>query len=742
MITLKEFEAALDELDFLNLAARTYVKFFIRLIKNHRPELADKAPGLLSIILFLQYALSGKSVCLRLDRESDSDGIKRMKSIIIESSIEENFEFLSGYVGDERKNYIIELRNRFDEFCIKTVDALDFKDPSWYEPFEGLLIRKSSAPDDCQNYPLVIADFGAPTIYFSRQYYEEYFIADYISRHMNLRQGIVWDLMVNNHSSQTDPNQTHDEKFLAISQHLSFLFGESPEIKWQKVAAATACLNNFTVITGGPGTGKTTTVVKLLFLILGLSPQASKLRIGLAAPTGKAANRMKESILNSMKSEKDKKLLSNYFEKFVAKNSSQEPSDFDFYKLIPTESTTIHKLLGINPSTQQTKFGPQRNIPYDVLIVDEASMIDLHLFYLLLQALNPQAKLILLGDKDQLPSVEAGSVLADICRNFLESKQRNNYFSDSKSYLERLCGYKLPDPDSEGVCNYSGNVSRLVKSHRFNADEGIGKLARLVNDYTPGNLSEFLHTEDDNVKFIEQGKDSDILEILDISGNGEKNGYKSLFDKAKELCSEELDLSREEDKAKELFEAFNQFRVLCSNRSDDTTGVNKINSLFDGFWWKKAKKEYAGNFLSKRSGGGFWYPGLPVMVTNNDYTLNLFNGDVGIAMICDNNQGEKEVQVLFQMSDGSFRYYPTSLLANYELAYAMTIHKSQGSEANRVIVMTKNKDTPFVTREILYTGITRAKNHVTLVGNVKLLESFCSRKIMRSSNLEARLNQM
>ncbi len=774
-----EFEKEIAKLDFLNLAALEYVKVFSKIIKSKHEDLINDAPTILTLILLLQHSLENKNICIRLDE--DKNDINQLKEIIAETYIEENRNYLRINEGESKDDQKAKMRELLNNFWQKTIDVINPSDDSWYQPFNNILCRVVDATEDlnAQNdevstinnpMPLIIYKGSdcPTTIYFSRQFYEETQIAKYISKKIVLKKGLIAKLINNGIDEEIS-----DDKFFSIKDHLDKLFNEDKgnnEINWQKVAAATACLNDFTVITGGPGTGKTTTVVKLLFLILGLS-SGNNPYIGLTAPTGKAANRMKESILKSLSTNGQ---LKDYYD-FINSRENNYSSFEDFCALIPSESKTIHKMLGINPVTQKARYNTSNPLPYDVIIVDEASMIDLHIFYLLISALKPDAKFILLGDKDQLPSVEAGSVLADVCRVFLEPNEQirsDDYYEKTKYYLKGLTSFGDLPNISERM-DYSGNVSRLVVSRRFDANEGIGQLADIVNNFDTkpetalqdlliddGNLERYYSGNKSNVHFIDTKSEIDtkasskaMSSFIKLMTEGDKKivkdenkdksifGYHGLFDKVAELFKNNINLSLEENKedAKGLFAQFDRFRILCSNRQTKNTGVEEINSQLDKYWHKQAKTKPYANLLTKRVNGGYWYPGLPVMITKNDYSLELFNGDIGIAMLGTNNQGEEEVQVLFQMSDGSFRYYQTSVLSHYELAYAMTIHKSQGSEAESVVVVTQNKDTSFLTREILYTGITRAKEHVTIVGDINLLNNFCSRKIIRSSNLEKRL---
>jgi exodeoxyribonuclease V alpha subunit len=470
--------------------------------------------------------------------------------------------------------------------------------------------------------------------------------------------------------------------FDLLQEQLARLFPPDLEkdIDWQKVAACSALMKKFCVISGGPGTGKTTTIARILALLLEQS-MGKGLRIALAAPTGKAAARLQERIMST------KRELS-------CPDTVREA--------IPDEASTIHRLLGNIPDSPYFLYNAKNKLPVDVVVIDEASMVDLALLSKLVQALPLQARLILLGDKDQLASVEAGAALADICDAGTKHSFSKGFLND----LRNATGYEVHAnnnrEDEPGILDC---IVQLQKNYRFGKGSGIGLISNAVNKGN-GDLS---------MNLLKGGRYGDIewkdlpqpnamarvIRDIVISGYGE--------------------YLRGKDPV-EIFRRFEDFRILCALR-EGPYGVTAINLLIE----KILKKE---GFIKP---GGRWYRGRPVLITVNDYNLRLFNGDIGITLP---DPGAKDdLRVFFLSMDGSLRKFHPFRLPEHETVYAMTVHKSQGSEFGKVVLLLPDRESPVLTRELIYTGITRARQGVQIWGVEKVFCDAISRCIKRSSGL-------
>jgi len=472
----------------------------------------------------------------------------------------------------------------------------------------------------------------------------------------------------------------------ALKDGLARLFPEDGQEKtdWQKVAAFTSVLKRLCVISGGPGTGKTFTVAKILALLLE-QPGAEKIRIALAAPTGKAAARLQEAIKNSKEKLNCREEIKN---------------------LIPEEASTIHRLLGSVPDSPYFRHNAENPLSAEVVVVDEASMVDLALLSKLAQAVPPTARLILLGDKDQLASVEAGAVLGDIC----DTGKVHGYSQIFCNALNKIAGEDVACPtkggDGPGIRD---SIIQLRRSYRFGAVSGIGEVSRAVN-------------EGDGVRAMDLMKSGSYGDIQWKELPRPEAMPAVLKDRIIEGFSGYL---RETDPAK-AFDLFNRFRILCALR-EGPHGVHYMNLLIEQILKDEG--------LIKREGR--WYPGRPVMITRNDYNLRLFNGDVGMTLP-DPKLGN-ELRVFFPAPDGSMRTFPPLRLPDHETIYAMTVHKSQGSEFDQVFFLMPDRSVPVLTRELVYTAITRAKEKVEVWGKEDVFKGAISRRIERISGLRKAL---
>ncbi|MDZ7693447.1 MAG: exodeoxyribonuclease V subunit alpha [Balneolaceae bacterium] len=464
-----------------------------------------------------------------------------------------------------------------------------------------------------------------------------------------------------------------------LKRELDSLFGtDLDEVDWQKVAAWSAIRNKLTIISGGPGTGKTTTVIKILILMAKLG---SLEHMALAAPTGKAASRLMESITGALDRIKPEKSI---------------------LQQLPDDAVTLHKLLGARRHGGGFRYNRENPLPYNLVVIDEASMVDLALMVRLVDALPKNAKLILLGDKDQLASVEAGAVLGSICA------KRQNKFSSACLKSAKEIGLKIPETALESSPKpLTDHIVLLEKSYRFGEDSGIGKLSSAILSGDTQNTLEVLEPK----KF----EDTTIISFKDLSG------FKQILSKMLQRNFRKIVEERSVHRALNLI---SHLGILCVHRRGPL-GANQVNLLAEQLL------RDSGQIPATRE----WYIGKPVMVTRNDYSLGLRNGEIGLTL--QDEQGE--LKVYFPKREGEYSAFLPSRLSFTETAYAITVHKSQGSEFEEVVVVLPAHVSAISTRELLYTAVTRARKRCTIIGSPKVLSGAVDRSINRSSGLEDRL---
>ncbi len=454
-------------------------------------------------------------------------------------------------------------------------------------------------------------------------------------------------------------------------------------VDWQAVAAAIALLNRFVVISGGPGTGKTSTVIRILALLLAQNPA---MKIELIAPTGKAAARLAESIRNG---KQDKRLSAL---------TDEEKT------LIPESAKTIHRLLKYSP--RGFYHNAENLIPVDTLVVDEASMVDLPLMARLLTAIPADTHVILLGDRDQLASVEAGSVLGDITGHGHNIIYPGNFINE----LEQLGVIQQGDIDKNNITPplITRSIALLHKSYRFDETSGIGTAASFINKGNGGAAlrNVLLNPKFPDTEWISVGNDTLNPDCITWASNNYSN-YLS------------------KNNIKEALELFEKSRILTALRNGEF-GMDELN--------KKISHRLLQNHNLVQHGDEFH--GKPIMITRNDYELDLFNGDIGLIWW---SEESKQFNAHFPSSNGEVRTLSTRQLPQHETAFAMTIHKSQGSEFDNLLLILPPKATPVVSKELIYTGITRAKKQVLVAGNEAIFVQACKESVKRSSGLDKKL---
>lgn len=532
------------------------------------------------------------------------------------------------------------------------------------EDFLQSLSLSPAVGDGEQATPLVL---DGDRLYLQRMWRDEGKVADFFLRRGAQSDGVDVKTL----------RQTLDGLFPDVSQ----------EVNWQKVAAAVAATRCVSVISGGPGTGKTTTVARLLAALLMLDDSHS-LRIALAAPTGKAAARLTESL---------------------GAASRELPLTDAQRGRIPSEASTLHRLLGIQFSGSRLRYHAQNPLHFDVVIVDEASMVDLPMMARLVDALPSHARLILLGDRDQLASVEAGAVLGDICR-FAEL----GYSAPRAARLSELTGYAIAPGDSSLAVAVRDGLCLLRKSYRFDRDSGIGRLAQAVNQGDGRGALACFKQDYGDLEWRSSIDAEDYQRLLEVCVDGYRDYLEAI--------------AKPERDARDVLARFNRFRLLCALRSGPF-GVEGLNERIELMLLRR-------RLIDKPAGAaGLWYCGRPVMVNRNDASLGLFNGDIGIAF----HNGEGELRVHFQLPDGSIKSVPPSRLPSSETAFVMTVHKSQGSEFDHTVLALPEQYTPLLSRELVYTAITRAKKRLTLFAAQPVLLSAIATPTERRSGLVERL---
>jgi exodeoxyribonuclease V alpha subunit len=466
----------------------------------------------------------------------------------------------------------------------------------------------------------------------------------------------------------------------------------------QALAAATAVLKNFSVICGGPGTGKTTTVVKVLALLLEQS--ATPLRIALTAPTGKAVARLRESI---------------------SRARATLPCTPEVREAIPVETKTIHRLLGANAQGTAFRYGAERQLRVDVVVLDEASMVNLALMQQLVSALPREAQLIILGDRDQLASVEAGAVLDDICgagevgrsagfaallAGLFEPGGRTPCAPTQGDLF--LIGRCAPCGCPDSSSGLADTIVTLKESRRFASQGGIGSLCRLLNSGEGEAALRLLRSDDPQVSWADLPEPAALIAALADEVNGWVSSYLAAPD------------------PQEALRRFGNFMLLTALRQGQL-GSLALNQALEQMLIRQ----------QRIASGKLWYAGRPVMITRNAPLQDLFNGDIGLCL--PDPAADDALRVFFPTATGEVRGLSPLTLPAHATAFAMTVHKSQGSEFSRVLLVLPGQRSPLLTRELLYTAVSRARESLKIFGVAEVFVAASKERIQRTSGLREQL---
>lgn len=546
---------------------------------------------------------------------------------------------------------------------------------TWAQDWQLTLRGHIAFTEDPLNHIAPMAfQFGA--LYFYRAWQDEYRVAQYIK-----------NALQNDRTLAFEP--------ATIREKLDKYFPEQKaKIDWQKVAVAVAIKSPFSIITGGPGTGKTTTVTRLLLVLQELFEH--KLHIKLVATTGKAASRLEESLKKALVDVRRKIALSD-----ALLNS------------IPQKAETLHSLLGVNAFNDKTRYHANNPLQLDVLVVDETSMIDLPMMAKLINALKPETRLILLGDQAQLASVEAGAVLGELAQG------QQPYSHAQAAYLQATTGYAVDE--AEFVPTLRDCQCHLIDSHRFKANSGIKLLSACIQQGEDKAGLRLFADYPQELHFNAFGVGADVQQCVRRVVKSAVENYRTYLTELYQVCAQRLDLNAKNDQgithAEAIQQHFNAVRFLTALRNSPL-GVENLNKEIA----QALREEKLLGFRREQD----WYIGKPIMITENDHNVRLYNGDIGLCLA--------EGKVWFGNREVSASRIPA-----HEPAFMMTIHKSQGSEFDHTVMVLPTEPNPVLSRELVFTGVTRAREQLTVFADEKIWKMAVRQTVKRQSGLGALL---
>lgn len=460
-------------------------------------------------------------------------------------------------------------------------------------------------------------------------------------------------------------------------------YNTTGEVNFQNLAVFMGLRNNLSFISGGPGTGKTTTVARILYYH---TMQDDTINIALAAPTGKAAARIGDSLSESLKRFR------------ICRDS-----------LTGLQTMTIHRLLGYSPYLEGFKYSKSKTkkhdpalMEYDLIVIDEASMIDLSLMYHLLKALPLETKVVFLGDRRQLASVAPGAVFGDIC----DIDEINGFSEEFVNEYRRFSGEHIEYTATQSALR--DNIVELIKSYRYKANSDIAKTAQMIEKGESRQLKEFLLNPDSegpgSVRLIDHGKLTDYFN--------------------ENLLQHFFEISNS-DKPDEAYKQIFNCQILTPNKKGRFS-TETINNYFIRSLREKLN-------ISRLSSH---FKGIPVLINKNDYINRLFNGDLGLIF----GETPDQLNMYFpSQEENTFRKFRLKDIYGYDFAYCLTVHKSQGSEFYNIVLVLPEKN-EFLTRELIYTAVTRARSSVVIIGSVETLIEAISVKTLRMSGLRDKIH--
>jgi len=464
-------------------------------------------------------------------------------------------------------------------------------------------------------------------------------------------------------------NKIYQKKY---SQILDNLF-PNKSINFQKIAVALTLINNVNFIIGGPGTGKTTTILKIIIALIKSSKK--EIKIQLSAPTGKATTHLNEIIQN------------NIFDIFLSEKEKRS---------LPYQAVTIHQLLGIQKISQKSFFNQQNLVNLDVLIIDEISMVDILMMEKIFFSVSQHTKLIFIGDHNQLCPIESGSILRKI---FYYSN--NGYSLKTIINIEKITKYKLPIKRNNKITKFiSNSVCILKKNYRFHKDSGICMLSNAIYKNKKNIIQNLFNNTIKNVFFYEINTTKQYKKMIEKISLEYKDFWEKIYKKAT---------------IKEIIESFQNYKILCILH-EGLFGVNILNKKIEENLYQRRIIKYF--YVNEKK----WYIGQPIMITHNNKYLDIFNGNIGITNI--NKNGV--LQVSFLKENNTINSIPATIIRNYKTAWAMTVHKAQGSEFLNTALILPNFNLSILNKDVLYTGITRSRKQLSIFSNKQIFKNTIS----------------